>query len=100
MWDWQVSHHALYVLLLTGLLSILGGNTDAAQLTRCGIDAFGNPICMDKDGIITPHSAVSSSLPNHENISNSTNNIPLKNERVPMRCGIDPFGNRVCYQPK
>lgn len=79
----------------------------AADAARCGIDAFGNTICMDQDGVLTNSPKEASigrsdgeakgkgapgSGADHRVISD----VEEKNGSV--RCGMDPFGNKVCRQ--
>ncbi len=76
--------------------------TSAAAAERCGTDDFGNAVCMDKDGVV-------SSVPADRIVSGGKGNMTPagsagdsggqvqrddKNGRT--RCGVDPFGNRVC----
>ena len=71
----------------------------AAEIVRCGRDAFGNIVCLDKDGVVSgpPRQAASDSkvgsasgVPAAESKSGNADTMDW------LRCGIDPFGNKVC----
>ncbi len=74
----------------------------AAAATRCGTDDFGNTVCMDKDGVVTTVPAGREEGDDRGNVtpagsmveSGSKDARDDKNGRP--RCGIDPFGNKVC----
>ena len=78
----------------------------AAEVSRCGTDAFGNAICMDKDGVLTSAPAkpagaraagkakANAASAGAAGESVSKDGRDEKEGRV--RCGTDPFGNTVC----
>ncbi|MBA4381905.1 MAG: hypothetical protein C0406_05005 [Sideroxydans sp.] len=72
---------------------------------RCGHDAFGNIVCVDRDGVLstqpskakspekstaTKHGA--SETAEEKKVKESGNEVDTPAER----CGTDPFGNTVC----
>lgn len=72
---------------------------------RCGHDAFGNIVCVDRDGVL------STQPPKAKQQEKSTAQKHSANEKVEekglresgneadtpaQRCGTDPFGNTVC----
>jgi hypothetical protein len=72
---------------------------------RCGHDAFGNVVCMDRDGVLSTKPAKSKQqgkTPEPKSGVNET--AEEKRSREPgnaadtpaERCGTDPFGNTVC----
>ena len=73
----------------------------AADASRCGTDAFGNDVCLDKDGVLTAapvkspddRSGVNAEKAGSTEESGKSGR-EITNDRV--RCGIDPFGNKVC----
>lgn len=66
----------------------------AADIARCGTDAFGNVVCLDKDGVLT--------TPPRASATDSASGVPAagpksgNKESDWARCGTDPFGNKVC----
>lgn len=74
--------------------------TSAAAAERCGTDDFGNAVCMDKDGVVTTvrpdqvRGDASGSATAEAGESGNKVGRDDKNSRP--RCGIDPFGNKVC----
>lgn len=78
----------------------------AAASVRCGTDAFGNAVCMDKDGVVSSapkgaagdlkgteaQSGAASAGTESESIDKTGRDG--KDDRP--RCGVDPFGNTVC----
>jgi len=92
--------------ILIGLVTmcILSSQAFAVQ-PRCGHDAFGNIVCMDRDGVLSskpaksnrqerssaPKSGVSETV--EENGSRESGN---EADTPAVRCGTDPFGNTVC----
>lgn len=72
---------------------------------RCGHDAFGNVVCMDRDGVLstrpaktkpqekatTPKSGANEAA-EEKGIRESGNEA----DTPAVRCGTDPFGNTVC----
>jgi hypothetical protein len=72
----------------------------AEDRSRCGLDAFGNPVCMDKDGVLSnapPSAAISGKDDKQKGAAgkSSTAAAPGDKQGKP-RCGTDPFGNTVC----
>jgi hypothetical protein len=91
------------VLLLALLFSTMA---TAAEVARCGTDAFGNAVCIDKDGVVnaapkkatgdraggdTKEKAVSAGTADESGGDSGYND-----KSVRPRCGTDPFGNTVC----
>lgn len=85
------------------VLFLLLPPASAADKARCGLDAFGNPVCLDKDGVLTnaPPKAVAAELLDEQRERDAA----AKGEKtqsdsaprqVKPRCGVDPFGNTVC----
>ena len=78
----------------------------AAGPSRCGTDAFGNTVCMDKDGVLTnaPKKAAPQQTGSDANAQEAQaggrDQQRNKSEREEtsghVRCGTDPFGNTVC----
>ncbi|BBI99240.1 hypothetical protein FGKAn22_09330 [Ferrigenium kumadai] len=76
--------------------------TSAAAAERCGTDDFGNTVCMDKDGVVTTVPADRADKDGNGNVTPAGSTVESgskdarddKNSRP--RCGIDPFGNKVC----
>lgn len=85
----------LFMLLLVFSIS---ATALAEDRSRCGTDSFGNIICMDKDGVLSyePNRLLKEdSLQGASGVSAEE----LKRReaiREKLRCGIDPFGNKVC----
>ncbi|OGS92339.1 MAG: hypothetical protein A2Z95_10040 [Gallionellales bacterium GWA2_60_18] len=69
---------------------------------RCGVDAFGNAVCIDKDGVVTPAPKESgsertgSSARGDSTSTESGDRSGRDDKNYRIRCGIDPFGNKVC----
>ncbi|MDH2916652.1 MAG: hypothetical protein PXX77_07230 [Gallionella sp.] len=74
---------------------------------RCGNDAFGNIVCMDRDGVLSTKPV--KAKPNQQGQAiKSKPGAGEKAEEVrsgesgneadtpAVRCGTDPFGNTVC----
>ena len=67
---------------------------------RCGRDAFGNTVCMDKDGVlsIAPRSAAKDR--NKEGAASAVaadgTDSEVEEQEARPRCVVDPFGNTVC----
>ena len=75
----------------------------AADASRCGTDAFGNYVCLDKDGVLTTAPMKSQDDRSGVNVNGekagSTRDSGKTGLEIPIdrvRCGIDPFGNKVC----
>ena len=87
------------------LLLISHAQLAFAVQPRCGHDAFGNIVCMDRDGVLSskpykpssqekmpaPKSGVSETA--EEKGSRKSGN---EADTPAERCGTDPFGNTVC----
>lgn len=93
---WKVA--ILFVLLLAIPAS-------AKDSSRCGTDAFGNDVCMDKDGVLSNAPAKSA----RKHSGDETGAMPAgskagaeekagEEKNSKPRCGTDPFGNTVCSQ--
>jgi hypothetical protein len=70
----------------------------AVDRSRCGTDPFGNVVCMDKDGVLFN---VSRDILNGEDADSASGVSDAEKKRreeirEKIRCGIDPFGNKVC----
>lgn len=76
--------------------------TSAIAAERCGTDDFGNTVCMDKDGVVTtvPADRVRNDASGNVTTAGSAGESGGKAGRDDKsgrpRCGIDPFGNKVC----
>jgi hypothetical protein len=84
------------------LLAILSAPPSFAETAqRCGTDAFGNTVCMDKDGVVSimPRSS-SEDHPAGGDRGNAASAVEADGKadarQTPRRCGVDPFGNTVC----
>lgn len=87
------------------LMCIGGGLAHAEMLTRCGKDAFGNLVCLDKNGVMSsaPHSSTKTRVvPENSVAASAVSTEEAANSQLQQqaekstRCGIDSFGNRVC----
>lgn len=80
------------------LMLVITASAYAADRSRCGTDPFGNIVCMDKDGVLShvPRSyADETSVQSASGVSAAE--LKRREElREQLRCGIDPFGNKVC----
>jgi hypothetical protein len=74
----------------------------AENQPRCGTDAFGNTVCMDKDGVLrtTPQAPAI-----HRDKAGAASAVSVgragdsgEEREVRRRCGVDPFGNTVCRE--
>ena len=89
----------LFALLITMQAS-------AEEAVRCGTDAFGNAICMDRNGVVSAapakragnQSGAAASDKDKAAASSGESGVKPRNEDQTSkpRCGIDPFGNKVC----
>jgi hypothetical protein len=78
----------------------------AADTVRCGTDAFGNAVCMDKNGVVSPapvkpagdqSGGTADGKSSAGGSAGESGNKPGNEDQTgKMRCGIDPFGNKVC----
>ena len=66
----------------------------AETVPRCGTDAFGNTLCMDKDGVISikARSARERDVKATSGVAESDSMGSAR----PRRCAVDDFGNTVC----
>ncbi|MBU1213741.1 MAG: hypothetical protein KKF58_07390 [Gammaproteobacteria bacterium] len=70
----------------------------AADKSRCGTDSFGNIVCMDKDGVlfnVSPDLLKDEAGQSASGVSDAEKKRRAE-IREKIRCGIDPFGNKVC----
>jgi len=91
--------------ILIGLVTmcILSSQAFAVQ-PRCGHDAFGNVVCVDRDGVFSTQPAKPSQreqvpAPKSGVIETEERKIRESGNAVDtpaVRCGTDPFGNTVC----
>jgi hypothetical protein len=89
----------LFALLITMQAS-------AEDAVRCGADAFGNAICMDKNGVVSSAPAKrvgnqsGAAAGDKDKAAASSGESGVKSgsedKANKPRCGIDPFGNKVC----
>ena len=90
-----------WFLIAVGLWSV---SVWAVQ-PRCGHDAFGNIVCMDRDGVLSTQSA--KTKPQEKSTSSESGTSETAEEKgiresgneagtPAVRCGTDPFGNTVC----
>ena len=79
---------------------LLAASVQAETEPRCGRDAFGNTVCMDKDGVlsIAPQSAAKDK--NKKNAASAVaadrSDSDDEEQETRPRCSVDPFGNTVC----
>lgn len=88
-------------------MALMGATAIAESATepRCGNDAFGNVVCLDQNGVLSTKPArpkggkpVESGAAKAGTTEDEADNGEAGDEagRHVMRCGIDPFGNKVC----
>lgn len=91
------------LVIILGLLCSMSALA-ADMPKRCGIDAFGNEVCMDSNGVLTtvPQSGEVPSGGNTE-ASSAASGVEAEfgsksagEASGRRRCGTDPFGNQVC----
>lgn len=76
---------------------VISAAASAVDLSRCGSDQFGNTVCLDQDGVLSTRSGsdegkgVAAS-----GVSEAESNAKRDETKGKLRCGIDPFGNKVC----
>jgi hypothetical protein len=78
----------------------------AEDAVRCGTDAFGNEVCMDKNGVVSPapakragnQSGNAAGEKGKTAASSAESGVKpgSEDQTSRKRCGIDPFGNKVC----
>lgn len=83
-------------LLLFAL--VISSPASAVDRSRCGTDQFGNIVCMDKDGAL---SHVPRNFANEDSAHGASGVSDAEKKRraeirEKLRCGTDPFGNKVC----
>lgn len=92
-------------VLIGCLVCLCIGLAQAQTLVRCGKDAFGNLVCLDKDGVMVSvprasNKAIAASESSVEaaevSAQDSANRELQQQAEKSTRCGIDSFGNRVC----
>lgn len=77
-------------------------SSPAAAGARCGTDDFGNSVCMDKDGVVdtVPTGRTDNDGQRKATAAGSVAEPGNKGgdagKSARPRCGIDPFGNKVC----
>jgi hypothetical protein len=94
-------HRILFIFALVFTMP-----ASAADEPRCGTDAFGNAVCMDKDGVVSPApvkragNQSGNATVEKANAAASSGESGAKpgneDQTNKPRCGIDPFGNKVC----
>ncbi|MDZ4200795.1 MAG: hypothetical protein U1C96_01430 [Gallionella sp.] len=67
-----------------------------AGVERCGTDAFGNIVCLDKDGVLSTVPGTSTGGPSASGVSAADSKARRDEMDQRLRCGTDPFGNKVC----
>lgn len=68
----------------------------AADIARCGTDPFGNVVCLDKDGVLTTLPREGTGESGASGVSAAEPKSGNKDTSDWVRCGTDPFGNKVC----
>ncbi len=84
-----------YTLLFAFVFS---AHASAVDRSRCGTDQFGNIVCMDKDGVLSHVPRVYASEASVQSASGVSDAEKKRREEIreKIRCGTDPFGNKVC----
>jgi hypothetical protein len=87
------------------LAFVFAMDASAADMARCGTDAFGNDVCMDKDGVLisaplksTDDRSAGEADGDKTGSTHESGNATRDNGKVRVRCGTDPFGNHVCRE--
>ncbi|MBU0620907.1 MAG: hypothetical protein KJ795_03570 [Gammaproteobacteria bacterium] len=78
------------------LFSLLAPLSHAETGPRCATDAFGNTVCMDKDGVISVKSG--SARDEDVKANSGVAKSGSMDNAQPRRCAVDDFGNKVCSQ--
>ena len=82
------------------LALVISTLASAADFSRCGKDQFGNIVCLDKDGVLTTTPRSSAAADRNQAAASGVSAAEAKATRdeinEQLRCGIDPFGNKVC----
>jgi hypothetical protein len=84
--------------LLVLVVSLLVLPAQAATEPRCGVDAFGNRVCIDRDGVVVAAPRVAADDQQGGKDKPQTAGDKGEKQQAPRRCGVDPFGNTVCQQ--
>lgn len=79
---------------------LLAASAQAETEPRCGWDAFGNAVCMDKDGVLSIAPRTVAKDGNKGDAASAvaadgSDGKDVEQETRP-RCVVDPFGNTVC----
>jgi hypothetical protein len=94
------------IAMLLFIISTLALPAYAVQ-PRCGNDAFGNVVCMDKNGVLSTRTIKPKSKLQNKKFESKSETSSRTEEKVTKesgntddtkaeRCGTDPFGNTVC----
>jgi hypothetical protein len=87
----------LVLLLCTAPASVLGEWAE-----RCMLDAFGNAVCLDKDGVQHPASSAEAERVRRDAGATEAVGDPSQQPggqgKAQKRCATDQFGNLVCSQ--
>lgn len=75
------------------LIFLLAPFCHAETGPRCATDAFGNTVCMDKDGVI---SVRPQTVPDVD--AKAKSGVVESDSAQLRRCAVDDFGNKVCSQ--
>jgi type IV secretory pathway TrbL component len=83
------------------LFALLLAPQAQSATARCGTDAFGNAVCMDKDGVVTAAPAKRAGAEAKSSAASAVSAGEAGKTRHDeqaqgVRCGVDPFGNTVC----
>lgn len=70
----------------------------AATEPRCGIDAFGNRVCIDKDGVTAPAPRAAKGNQQGKTTEPETADEEGAAQQNRPRCAVDSFGNTVCLK--
>lgn len=83
--------------LLFAILSIAQAHAETQP--RCGTDAFGNTVCMDKDGVLSIAPREAAAGMDEAGAASAVAADGKDDEpEVRRRCSVDPFGNNVCRE--
>lgn len=65
---------------------------------RCATDAFGNTVCMDRDGVTSIRSRSENAKEEKSETSSAVGDGKVGTATAPRqrRCAVDDFGNKVC----
>lgn len=79
------------------LLSVASASAQGEWAERCKLDAFGNAVCLDKDGVQHPASGKEAERLRRETGEDQAQQSGGQGKRQ-QRCATDQFGNLVCSQ--